>query len=137
MFAAHSDVDDGAGHQLVTAYAVKRPDGQWSLLVVNRDQEAAHKVRISFHGDGDADLGFAGPVEMATFGSGQYRWYPPQTRFMAHAEQSAQSTVVVENEGKADPDGPIARQKVNVAKETEYELPPASVVVIRGKVGGR
>jgi hypothetical protein len=66
-----------------------------------------------------------------------YRWYPQRTRFMAHAEQSAQSTVVAEGEGKADPDGPILRQSLNAARETEYELPPAAVVVIRGKVAGR
>jgi len=56
---------------------------------------------------------------------------------MAKAEQSAQSTVVAEGEGKVDPDGPILRQSVNAGRETEYELPPAAVVVIRGKVAGR
>ena len=134
IFAAHSDVDDGAGHLLVTSYALKRPDGQWSLLLVNRDQEVAHKVRISFRGEGGAESGFAGPVEIATFGGSQYRWYPARTRFMAHAEQSAQSTVVAETEGRANPDGPIVRQQRNASSDTEYELPAASVVVIRGKI---
>jgi hypothetical protein len=133
VFAAHADVDDGAGHSLVTAYAVKRPDGQWAVMAVNRDQETAHKVRISFGGE----TGFAGTVETATFGSGQYAWHPPRTRFVAHAEQAAQNTIVIENNGKADPDGPIARKQVDAAKDTEYELPAASVVVIRGKVAGR
>ena len=55
VFPAKSDVEDGAGHELVTAYAVKRPDGQWSLMVVNRDQEVSHRVRIAFAG-GPADL---------------------------------------------------------------------------------
>ncbi len=44
MFPAKSDIDDGAGHTLVTAYALKRPDGQWSLMIVNRDQQNAHKI---------------------------------------------------------------------------------------------
>jgi hypothetical protein len=133
VFAAHADVDDGAGHSLVTAYAVKRPDGQWSVMAVNRDQETAHKVRISFGGE----TGFAGPVEMATFGSGQYAWHAPRTRFVAHAEQAAQNTIVIENNGTADPDGPIARREINAGTATVYELPAASVVVIRGKVAGR
>ena len=30
QFKASSDVTDAAGHVLVTAYAVERPDGQWS-----------------------------------------------------------------------------------------------------------
>ena len=41
MFPAQSDVTDGAGHALVTAYALHRPDGQWSIMAVNRDQENA------------------------------------------------------------------------------------------------
>ena len=130
VFAAHGDVDDGAGHQLVTAYAVKRPDGQWSVMAVNRDQETAHKVRIVFK-DGAA---LSGTVETATFGSRQYQWRPPRTRFVAHAEQAAQNTIVIVNNGSADPDGPIARQKISGGKDTEYELPAASVVVIRGRV---
>ena len=131
VFTAHGDVDDGAGHQLVTAYALKRPDGQWSVMAVNRDQETPHKVRVVFR-DGSA---FAGTVETATFGSGQYQWRPPRTRFVAHAEQAAQNTIVIVNNGIADPDGPIARQTINAGKDTEYELPAASVVVIRGKIG--
>ena len=135
VFAGRGDVDDGAGHQMVTAYAVKRPDGQWAVMAVNRDQEAAHKVRISFHEEGSKDVHFVGPVEIATFGSGQYQWHPPRTRFMAHAEQSAQNTIVVENVGMADPDGPIARTKITAANDTEYDLPAASVIVIRGRLG--
>ncbi|HKS73576.1 MAG TPA: hypothetical protein VJQ82_10300 [Terriglobales bacterium] len=134
VFPAHADIDDGAGHALVTAYAVKRPDGQWAVMAVNRDQEAAHKVRISFRGNG-GEMGFSGAVNIATFGSGQYRWMPPRTHFVAHAEEAAQKTIVVENNGKADPDGPISRQQIHANKDTEYELPPASVVVIRGSAG--
>jgi hypothetical protein len=78
----------------VTAYALKRPDGEWSLLAVNRDQQNSHRVRIAFRGTGDSSASFAGPVEIATFGSGQYKWNPPRTRFMAHAEIAAAPTIV-------------------------------------------
>jgi F5/8 type C domain len=137
VFAARGDVDDGAGHQMITAYAVKRPDGQWSVMAVNRDQQVAHKVRISFRGEAGAESGFAGTVKVATFGSRQYQWHPSRTRFVAHAEQAAQNTIVMEDNGKADPDGPILRQDISAAPNSEYELPPASVVVIRGSVEGR
>ncbi|MGC2770406.1 MAG: discoidin domain-containing protein, partial [Candidatus Sulfotelmatobacter sp.] len=50
VFAAKSDMEDGAGHELVTAYAVKRPDGKWAVMAVNRDQQNAHRVRIAFEG---------------------------------------------------------------------------------------
>jgi hypothetical protein len=134
VYSAKSDIDDGAGRELVTAYVLKRPDGEWSLLVVNRDQENPHRVHIAFRGAADSSAGLAGPVEIATFGSAQYGWNPPRTRFMAHAEIAAFPTVVAYTNGRADPDGPILRSKLNGAKDTLYDLPAASVVVIRGKV---
>jgi hypothetical protein len=138
VFAAKSDITDGAGHELVTAYAVKRPDGKWAVMAVNRDQQNAHRVRIAFSGnDNDKDAGFAGPVEVSTFGSTQYQWHPGQTRFMAHAENSGGRTIVATTQGSADPDGPIVHMKVSAAKETMYELPAASIVVIRGNLDGR
>jgi hypothetical protein len=134
VFSAKSDVEDGAGRELVTAYALKRPDGEWSLMVVNRDQENGHRVRIAFGGDSKPVGGFGGSVEIATFGSAQYKWNPPRTRFMAHAEEAAGKTIVAYTNGRADPDGPIVRSKLDALKDTVYDLPAASVTVIRGKV---
>jgi hypothetical protein len=37
----------------------------------------------------------------------------------------------------ADPDGPILHATQNVSAETAYELPAASVVVIRGNIHAR
>ena len=136
VFAAKSDVQDGAGHELVTAYAVHRPDGKWALMVVNRDQQNAHRVRVAFEGPTDKESNFAGPVEISTFGSGQYQWHPAQMRFMAHAEEAAKPTIVATTRGNADPDGPIVHAKINAEKDTMYDVPAASVVVIRGNVGG-
>ena len=135
-YPAASDVDDGAGHQLVTGYAVKRPDGKWSIMAVNRDQQNAHRVSITFAGPRGKASSFDGPVEMATFGSAQYQWHSAQTRFMAHAENSGKPTIVTTTQGWADPDGPIVYSKLTAGKETVYELPAASVVVIRGSLGG-
>jgi hypothetical protein len=134
VYSAKSDVDDGAGHELVTGYALKRPDSKWSLLVVNRDQQNAHRVRIAFRGEGNSAASFDGPVEIAIFGSAQYKWNPPRTRFVAHSEIAAAPTVVTYTNGTADPDGPIQRLQRNGTMETLYDLPPASVVVIRGNV---
>ncbi len=39
--SASGDFLDDAGHALVTAYASLRP-AQWSVMLVNRDQENAH-----------------------------------------------------------------------------------------------
>jgi hypothetical protein len=92
-------------------------------------------VRIAFAG-ALGSQNFAGPVEIATFGSGQYQWHPAQTRFMAHAEAGAKSTITAYTKGEANPDGPILRAKLNAEKDTDYDLPAASVTVIRGRVSG-
>jgi len=134
VYAAASDLGDGAGHELVTAYAVKRPDGKWSVMAVNRDQQNAHNVRITFEGLNDKNGNFAGPLEVSRFGSDQYQWHPAQTRFMAHAEQSGKPTIVTTSTGRADPDGPIAHTKIEAGKGTLFDLPAASVVVIRGNI---
>ncbi len=137
IFSAKSDVEDGAEHELVTAYAVKRPDGTWAVMAVNRDQQNAHQVRIAFDGSDGKEAGFAGPVEVSTFGSTQYQWHPAQTRFMAHAEDSGKATIVATSKGWADPDGPIVHTKISAAKDAMYDLPAASVIVIRGRIGGQ
>jgi len=136
VFPAKSDIDDGAGHTLVTVYALKHPDGDWALLIVNRDQQNAHTVQIAFREQGSKGAdSFAGPVEISTFGSGQYRWHPAVTEFLAHADRPATRSVVMDVPGKADPDGPIVRRTQNAEKDTKYDLPAASLVVIRGKIG--
>jgi hypothetical protein len=117
VFAAASDVTDGAGHTLVTAYPVLRPDGQWSLLVINKDQENAQTVGISFDDEEKRNSGFfTGRVSVTTFGKAQYQW---------HANVKG---------GMADPDGPALQSTVNAGAGTKFTLPAASVSVIRGSV---
>ncbi len=117
LFPAASDIRDAAGHFLVTAYAALRPDGQWSLLIVNKDQENAHTVRIAFDGlKSGGESRFDGAVKMVTFGRAQYQWHP--------------ATVT----GKADPDGPPARSTIAASRATQYELPAASITVLTGAV---
>jgi hypothetical protein len=136
LFPAKADLDDGAGHALVTAYAVQRPDGDWSVMAVNRDQHNPHKVRIEFQDESQhTTASFTGTVSTSTFGSSQYQWHPGNTFFMAHAERAADSPVIANTKGYADPDGPIARATQKATAETLYELPAASMVVIRGKLG--
>jgi hypothetical protein len=116
LFNAVSDITDGAGNNLVTAYAVHRPDGQWSLLIINKDQENAHTVKICFDDatHTSASGGFGGQVTVKTFGKAQYQWHP--------------ATLT------ADPDGPIASSTVNADGESTVELAASSVTVLRGNV---
>ncbi len=57
---------------VVTAYAVRRPDGKWSLMLVNKDT-LAHPVTIDFAERGGTGR-FTGSVRTITFGSARYRW---------------------------------------------------------------
>jgi hypothetical protein len=115
LYSAEGDIEDGAGHKLVTAYAAKRPDKQWALLLVNRDQENPHSVKVSFrNADTDKNASFSGPVDVLTFGSAEYHWDPLRK--------------------VADPDGPVRKSKVNATSSTTFQLPAASMVVLRGSV---
>ena len=117
LYKASSDVTDDAGNVLVTAYAVERPDGQWSVMLVNRDQYNAHSVKLKFFdSDNNRDRRFAGQVDRITFGSEQYQWH-----------QQGIS-------GYADPDGPLAKSVVQGGAGELYQLPKASITVLRGGV---
>jgi len=116
LFKASSNIKDTDGHTLVTAYALLRPDGQWSLLLINKDYERPHAVTISFHNaDLRADSFFRGPVTMTTFGKAQYQWHPAG------------------RDGYADPDGPAMTSTFKAGTSTLYTLPAASINVLRGK----
>ncbi|HZQ18336.1 MAG TPA: discoidin domain-containing protein [Terriglobales bacterium] len=116
MFPSSTDMKDDEGNVLVTSYAVHRPDGNWSLMLVNRDENNPHTVRIVFNDTKrKEDSGFDGPVTFVTFGSEQYMW-------INHGPNS-----------HADPDGPPVARAINANSQTTFALPKASVNVIRGK----
>ena len=114
VYKATSDIKDADGHQLVTAYAVKRPDGQWGLMLINKDYDHAHDVKVIFN-DGTPKF-FSGTVDAITFGKGQYQWHPERRN------------------GYADPDGPAVKSNVRAGANAEYTLPAASVTVLRGRM---
>jgi F5/8 type C domain len=117
QFKASSDLADAAGNVLVTAYAVERPDKQWSVMLVNRDQHNDHGVKVVFADkDGKAERYFSGEVARITFGSNEYQW---------HQEGEG---------GHADPDGPPAESNLKAEKDTLYQLPKASITVLRGMI---
>ena len=88
-------------------------------MLVNRDQNNAHKVRVvlgdktkSRHGS------FSGSVKMTKFGAEQYVWREAG------------------KDSHADPDGPEVARNIAADDETTYSLPNASVTILRGKVSG-
>ena len=117
MFPSTTGVNDSDGNVLVTSYAVHRPDGQWAVMLVNRDENTPHTVRVVFDNrKNKRTASFSGPVTLTTFGSEQYVW---------------------KNDGensRADPDGPPVATIVPEKSERTFVLPKASITVLRGNV---
>jgi hypothetical protein len=117
MYHSSLDIEDAEGNHLVTSYAIHRPDGNWSVMLVNRDQEDAHAIGVVFEDANDRiKSSFAGPVELITFGSEQYVWHDEGLR------------------SYANPDGPPIGHTTAGGAESTYTLPKASVTVLRGRV---
>lgn len=134
IFPASSTISDGAGHMLVTAYADQRPDGQWSMMLVNRDQEVAHNIRIAFRDkDRKRTLGYSGSVHAVIFGKEQYAWHPATVFPLSHPEHPNQP-VMTSGYGHADPDGPPKQEDVQATPDSEFEIPAASIMVLRGRL---
>lgn len=116
MYAASSNLKDSDGNVLVTSYAVHRPDGNWSVMLVNRDETNPHTIRLEFD-DAERSVSLVGGVRVVTFGSEQYVW---------------------KNDGPnshADPDGPPIGRTIEAGRDSTFLLPKASITVLRGKTG--
>ncbi|MBV8859784.1 MAG: discoidin domain-containing protein [Acidobacteria bacterium] len=75
VFPAASDVRDAAGAPLVTAYALRRPDGRWSLLLINKDPRRLWDVDVRIsdaRGGGVSTLRL--PADLYQFSRAQYVW---------------------------------------------------------------
>jgi F5/8 type C domain len=119
MFPSSVSVHDGEGNALVTSYAVLRPDRQWAVMLVNRDENNPHTVRVVFgNSESKREAPFSGPVTSVTFGSEQYVW-----------KSDGQNS-------RADPDGPPVGTTVPESQGRTFILPKASIMVLRGNVEG-
>jgi hypothetical protein len=117
LFAATADTTDGAGHALISVYPTLRPDGSWALLIINKDQDNAHAVRVRFEDLAHHRLGaFTGRVTSVVFSKAEYQWHPER------------------DGGTADPDGPPRSSTVEVRADSTFTLPAASITVLRGRV---
>jgi hypothetical protein len=134
LFKVASDVKDKDGNTLVTAYAVERPDKQWSVMLVNKDHDEDHAVKVAF-ADGDRSRYFTGTVDRVVFGAAEYEWHPDPVSAEA-AQPAAGGRRRGGGTGHAEPDGPPSKSTVAASgADTLYQLPKASIIVLRGKLG--
>jgi len=100
---------EGEAHHYVFACPLRRPDGQWAVLFLNEKPTQAALVSIA----GKTTPLLQGPVEVYTYGPGQYVWHPN------------------EDKGFPSPDAAPAHQSYAKAPAA-YLLPPYSMTVVRG-----
>jgi hypothetical protein len=96
----------------VAAYALRRPDGRLSILLLNKDPRRARPVAVNLTGDGPSRP-LIGPVTVEQLSSARYVWHPAGER------------------GYARPDRPPARSVFDAGPATELTLPPLSITVLR------
>lgn len=116
IYPATSNVHNTHGEELITAYAVHRPDGQWSLLLINKDPQRAYETSMVFSGISKISGVFKGPIDVFQYSSLQY----------VLGGSAAKPYPV-----KADqPEHRVVPSRF--PKATQITLPPYSLTVIRG-----
>jgi hypothetical protein len=64
------------GGPAVTAYAVRRPDGRWAVMAVNRDEARPANFTLRVKGASGAAGRLRGPLEVVQYSSANYAWTP-------------------------------------------------------------
>jgi hypothetical protein len=107
---------NGNGDEMITAYAVHRPDGLWALMVINKVNRA-YSVSVVFQ---NTSLGrvstFQGRVDFFQFSRAQYQLNSdPKNPFPIKAE-------------------PPEHRIIDQVESKSITLPAYSITVIRGGV---
>jgi hypothetical protein len=97
IYSASSDIKDGNGNQLLTAYALRRPDGLWSLMLINKDPKQSFSVKLIFRGErGDREATMEAPIDIYQYSEAQYQLggpvkdpYPTRAQEPAHNVMNA------------------------------------------------
>jgi len=113
IFPTASDLENAQGEQIVTAYALHRPDGLWSLMLINKDPNQAHDVKIVFRNASGTGT-FAGASDVFQFSSRQYQ---------LNADREEPRPL------KSDPPA-----RFTVGQSSTISLPSYSLTVVRGKL---
>ena len=114
LYSAKSDVRDLNENALVTAYAVHRPDGLWSVLLINKDPKRAFETELVFWIDPHSlSATMRGPIDVYQYSEQQYLLGgPAKDPYPIRAEDPVHRVI----------ESPSAR----------VTLPPYSLTVVRG-----
>ena len=109
-------------------------------MLVNNDEYNHHFVRVGFDNPVTRQTQyFTDTVDRVVFGSAQYLWHPdpvpPDAALQIGVTGAPDDHHRFHFSGHADPDGPAAMSTVTAAgPNTLFDLPKASIVVLRGKI---
>ena len=97
----------------LAAYAVRRPDDLWALLVLNKDPVRTQTISAVFEGGGAAQQEWRGPHDIVHYSPSQYRWKADK------------------DDGHPQFSNPPVQSRTENAKPLSITLPPMSMTVIR------
>src|SRR5205823_3005818 len=100
---------------IVSVYAVRRPDKQWSLLASNKDPKRSARLTVQFNIPGEQhQVTFAGDVDVIQFCREQYIWH--------------------DDGPNGYPSRSLPPARFTRKTSSFYDLPPYSLTVLRGKL---
>jgi hypothetical protein len=101
----------------VTAYAVRRPDGLWALLILNKDPNRARAVAVKFHNEATgSESEFEGPIDLYQYSRKQYELSTDRLEPYPVRDQ------------------PPEHQTLTTSSPLVIQLPAYSLTVLRGRV---
>ena len=117
IYPATSSVHNADGEELITAYAVHRPDGLWSLLLINKDPKRSFQTNVIFRNPRSrSTAGFHGRIDTFQYSSKQYvLGGNPNNPYPLKADEPENRIVQTRFPGP-----------------TQITLPPYSLTVVRG-----
>ncbi len=119
LFPARVTAKNRQGDELITAYALKRPDDLWSLLLINKDPKRTIQTNIIFHNTRSGAHGyFLGSVDLYQYSDKQYVLGGPDSDPYPVKADEPEHRVIQSSQTKA----------------TQITLPPYSLTVIRGRL---
>jgi hypothetical protein len=100
---------------VISVYAVRRPDKQWSLLAINKHPKRAARLTVQFNfSEAGRQVSFAGDVDEIQFSRNQYLWH--------------------DDGPNGHPIRSLLPARLTRKASSFYELPPYSLTVLRGRV---
>ena len=113
VHAATSDIHNSKGEPLVTAYALRRPDGSLGVLLFNKDPNRTLKVRLMQKADGAHEV-IDEQLRLDQYSAEQYDWHSTQGKG---------------NGGHPEPNDPPAPSIISTDAAATITLPPHSISV--------